>query len=70
MTGLKGVTPLMEKLGAAVRRAADEFEFATHVRYQVRRFGRKFEIWDTQSDAIHGPFKTADDAQVWIRRHS
>lgn len=65
-----GFTPTLDKLGAAVRRAADEFEYLTHVRYQVRRFGRQFEVWDTQSDAIVGPFKTADDAQVWIRRNA
>ena len=70
MSGLKGVTPVLEKLGAAVRRAADEFEFATHVRYQVRRFGREFEVWDTQSSAIVGPFRTSADANLWIRRNA
>lgn len=67
MTRGIGMTPIMEKLGAAVRRAADEFEYATHVRYQVRRFGRQYEVWDTQSSEIQGPFKNAADANAWIR---
>lgn len=41
-----------------------------HVRFHVRRIGHDWEVWDTQSSDVYGPFKTHADAWGWVRRQS
>jgi hypothetical protein len=72
--GQKGFTPVLEKVAAAVERAAKSFERATLEdeliggRYAIKSVGAHYEVWDAETHDVYGPYRTYDDAKQAVRR--